>query len=363
MLLNQNLVYYNMLLKHEPMANALGNQVLLGGFYARKARSEMQSGSMDEALASAKKAIDLCEACGNALYAGYACMVSQFALYFKADYEAVLALKKKVIRSHQEVFSLHSYVYSFCMSSAAYTLLGRWDEGVKDGEIARKAADEHCDNSLSSFANWVTSRCYNHKGDMARAIEFAEMAVKKASSPADTLWARSTLAGAYCRAGQLEKNLDDLAEAVREFRKAGSYGNVVIWGTNLGEGYLLNHQYDEARQELKATLELAEIRGLKFYAASCHYLLGEISLRADPTQEKTPSAKICFEKAIAICRGIKAENQLALAYAGLGRYHKLQGDVAAARDYLNQALEIFERLGTLLEPEKVRAELAQLSQT
>ena len=31
-----------------------------------------------------------------------------------------------------------------------------------------------------------------------------------------------------------------------------------------------------------------------------------------------------------------------------------------ARRYLTQALEIFERLGTLIEPEKVRKELAEL---
>ena len=44
----------------------------------------------------------------------------------------------------------------------------------------------------------------------------------------------------------------------------------------------------------------------------------------------------------------------------MGRYHKLQGECAEARRYLTQALEIFERLGTLMEPEKVRKELAEL---
>jgi hypothetical protein len=34
--------------------------------------------------------------------------------------------------------------------------------------------------------------------------------------------------------------------------------------------------------------------------------------------------------------------------------------VAEARDYLARALEIFERLGTLIETDKLRAELAEL---
>jgi tetratricopeptide (TPR) repeat protein len=73
------------------------------------------------------------------------------------------------------------------------------------------------------------------------------------------------------------------------------------------------------------------------------------------------TAAVPFLKRIAVLREIKAENELALAYAGYGRLHKKQGQVAQAREYLTKALEIFERLGTLIEPDKVRKELAELS--
>jgi len=56
----------------------------------------------------------------------------------------------------------------------------------------------------------------------------------------------------------------------------------------------------------------------------------------------------------------KAENELALAYSGMGRLQKLKGEYAEARRYLTDALEIFERLGALIELEKVRKELAEL---
>jgi hypothetical protein len=49
-----------------------------------------------------------------------------------------------------------------------------------------------------------------------------------------------------------------------------------------------------------------------------------------------------------------------MAFAGYGRLHKQQGDIAQARDCLTKALEIFERLGTLIEPDNVRMELAEL---
>jgi len=82
-------------------------------------------------------------------------------------------------------------------------------------------------------------------------------------------------------------------------------------------------------------------------------LLGEIALKTNPDQ-----AAAHFEKSIAVLQEIKAENELALAYAGYGRLHEQKGQIAKAQDYLSKALEIFERLGTLIEPEKKREILA-----
>ena len=51
---------------------------------------------------------------------------------------------------------------------------------------------------------------------------------------------------------------------------------------------------------------------------------------------------------------------MALSYVGNAQLHKEQNQIAQAREYLIKALEIFERLGTLLEPDKVREILAEL---
>lgn len=86
--------------------------------------------------------------------------------------------------------------------------------------------------------------------------------------------------------------------------------------------------------------------------------MGEVAIEADPDQ-----AAKHFDKSIAVLKEIKAENELATAYAGYGRYHKQQGNIAEARGYLTNALEIFERLGTLIQPDKVREELTGLPES
>ena len=114
---------------------------------------------------------------------------------------------------------------------------------------------------------------------------------------------------------------------------------------------------DNARQTIEKGLELLERCGARYYLGFALRLLGEVTLKTDLTQATTH-----FEKSIAILREIKAENELALAYAGYGRLYMQQGNNDEAREYLNKALEIFERLGTLIEPDKVKKKLASLSE-
>ena len=123
----------------------------------------------------------------------------------------------------------------------------------------------------------------------------------------------------------------------------------------LGEGHWLVGEDEKAMQTLEKGLKIAERCGARYYIGFAQRLLGEIALKTNPAQ-----AAPYFEKSIAVFREIKAENELALAFAGYGRCYKLKGQIAQAREYLTKALEIFERLGTLIEPDKVRKELAGL---
>jgi tetratricopeptide (TPR) repeat protein len=128
----------------------------------------------------------------------------------------------------------------------------------------------------------------------------------------------------------------------------------------LGEAYWLAGESDKARQTLADLQDLANRCGAQFYLGSAHRLLGEVALTTDPIQGAVPLAAPHFEQSIIILQQITAENELALACAGYGQLHQQQGCVEQARDYLTRALTIFERLGTLGEPDKVRQALMVL---
>jgi class 3 adenylate cyclase/tetratricopeptide (TPR) repeat protein len=347
--------YYELLIGYEPMAIGLGNQALLGAFYSRVGHWEFGLGRFGQGIKMSAKAAELCEAAGNAEEAGCAYAYLAWNHLYRGDFERVLAVKEDALRTMEQRFNLGWYVLGLCAASRAYRCLGRWDEAIQEAQKALSVAEESSDNHEISRAAWTLSIAYTSKGDLARAIEYGELAFQKAPTPANKAWAQRDLGWALCRAGETNRGIELLTAVLPTFQ-AGRYMPAVITSLcALGEGYWLVGEEDKAGQTLEELLEIADRCGARYYLGWAQRLLGEIALKNNPTQ-----AAPHFEKSMAVFREMKAENELALAYAGYGRLCKQQGNIPKAREYLTDSLKILERLGTLIEPDKVREQLAEL---
>ena len=363
LLVNQRFVFsttfrspeqYELLTRYESMATGVGNSGLLAAFYARLGHCEYAFGYLDQAIQTLKKAAELCEAAGNTEDAGIAYTVLQLCHFFRGDFDQAIALKEDALRTIDPQSNLRSYVLSLSASSWSYGSLGRWDKAVEAGQKALKLAEESSDDSQISWAAFDISCAYTVKGDMARAVKYAELGVEKAQASGEKAMAQMYLGWARCRSGKPNKSTELLAKLAEAFR--GHHRPLEIQTMCfLGEGYWLAGDYDKARQVLQELLKIAGPCGLRFYIGSAHRILGEVGLKTNSSP-----AESHFTKSISVLREIKAENELALAYAGYGRFHKVHGNMAQAHEYLAKALEIFERLGTLMEPDRVREALAEL---
>ena len=226
---------------------------------------------------------------------------------------------------------------------------------MEEAEKALKVAEESSDHSLIALAVWTLSMAYTWKGDLDRAVEYGELALQKAPTPADKSWAQRGLGWALCLTGDIERGIELLTTALKTFRAQRWMPGLIPTTCTLGGSYWLAGEDDKATQMLEEAMEIAARCGARYYAGFAQRLLGEIALKTNQGQVTSH-----LDKSIAIFREIRAENELALAYASYGRFYKQQGDMAQAREYLTRALEVFERLGTLNEPEKVREELDEL---
>jgi class 3 adenylate cyclase/tetratricopeptide (TPR) repeat protein len=349
--------YYDLLTRYEPMASGLDYPELLGAFYVGLGYCEFSFGSFDQAIQTLSKAAELAEASGNAEEAGHAYAELEWNHVYRGNFDRVLSLKEEVLRKMEQRFNPRWYVRALSVASRACSHLGRWDEAVEEAQKALSVAEEFSDNSLISHAAWTLSMAYTWRGDLRQGIEYGELAVQKAPTPLDKALAQRGLGWALCRAGEIKRGIE-LLTALLPIIRAGRYMPSEIPHTcNLGEGYWLAGENNKAKQMLEEGVKITERCGARYYLGWTQRLLGEIAMKTNAEQ-----AAAHFEKSIAVFQEIKAENELALAYAGYGWLHKKQGQIAQAREYLTKALEIFERLGTLIEPDKVREELAGLTQ-
>jgi class 3 adenylate cyclase/tetratricopeptide (TPR) repeat protein len=347
--------YYELLARYEPMAKELGNPELLGAFYARLGYCDFAFGHFDQAIQRLTKAAELCEAADNAEEAGYAYTWLEWSHLFGGDFYKVLTVKEDLLRMMEQDFNLRWYVWGLCASSRAFSYLGRWDQAVDTGQKALSAAKEYSDKSWISFASYNLSMAYTSKGDLSRAIEYGERSVQIAPTLANKAFAQFFLGWSLCRAGERDRGIELLASILPTLRDSRFMPSLIPTTCSLGEGYWLAGENDKARQSLEEGLEMADRCGARYYLGWAQRLLGEVALKANPDQ-----AAFHFEKSMAVLQEIKAENELAMAYAGYGRLQKQKGQISKAQEYLTKALEVFERLGTLIEPDKVREALAGL---
>ena len=352
---NKFIEYLDLLKKYEPVAIGIGDDSLLGRFYARKGHCEWYLALFDHSIPSMKKAIELCEKADNHFDACYAYCANAWNYVYSGDLDGVIENKEGVLRMCEKSFFLRAYVWAFCAASTALSRLGLWDEATKNGEKAVDVARDYSDNSLYAFALSILSISHLRMGQIDRALQLGTLAVQKAPTPYDRSMAQGTLACAMCYTDENEKGMEILAKIVSMYRSFQWKIGVVSYGAVLGQVYLQFGKYDESRELADEILRISEAGGMEYYVGFANRLLGEVDLKL-----RNEECELHFKKSIAIFEKIKAENDLALAFAGFGLYQKQRENIENARDYLNKALEILERLGTLVVTDKIREELCEL---
>jgi class 3 adenylate cyclase/tetratricopeptide (TPR) repeat protein len=345
--------YHELLVHNESVAAEKVSQGLRGSFYGQLGACEWSFGYFDQAIQTLSRAAGLCEASGKVEEAGTAYFSSAFSHLYRGDYEKVLIVKEQTL----DMMDVGDYVKMLTIASSACSELGRWHEAVELGQKALSRAEESSDSSLIHWPAFQLCAAYTLKRDFARAIAYGELSVAKAATIVQKAVTQGTLARAWCYTGEPERGIEVLVR-LNTLYQAARFVPALLGNTLcLAEGYWLAGEYDKARETAEELLDLSERCGARGYLGKAHRLLGEVTLETNPGE--APSH---FDKAISILQEIKAENELALAYSGMGRYHKQQGNTEQARKCLSDALEILERLGTLIEPDKVREELAELHQ-
>jgi class 3 adenylate cyclase/tetratricopeptide (TPR) repeat protein len=336
----------------ERLATELGDQRRLGIVSANRARELVLLGDPVPAAEAAERARSLAVALGNFTQEVAAVSVLGQARYAQGAYALgadilrgnVVALGGEHERARLGLAGLPSVTSRaflvFCLAE-----LGEFEEAEQRGDEAVRLS-EAADHPYSLVhALFGVGHVRLRRGAFDRAVPVLERGLKICEERGlRFLMTRtvSTLGYAYALSGQVKRGLPLLGRAVEEAEIMHMGHCQALRLTWLAEGHLLAGDADQAAQLTERALGAAQAHGELGHAAWALRLAAE--LRAgEPGAD--PQAGVLYESALTLATDLGMRPLQAHCERGLGLWHRVRGETAAARGHLETSVRLFGALG------------------
>ena len=272
------------------------------------------------------------------------------------DLRAALTTGEQALR----MFEARGNVWWACRTlwhlNFATNCSGDWERSLDYCRRALEYGQAVNDRRLKVVALWRTGWTHIHRGDSETGIRFCDEALALSPSPFDAAMAHAARGHGLVKKGEAAAGIAELAEAVAWFEQSAlpfTRSWFALW---------LADCYNRTGEPLKAWRIASEVLaksrevGYRHFEGMAERLLGASLISQDPT-----AAIDHLEAGRRILAEVGGRNELARTLVNRAELCGLAGDKSEARGLLEQALTIFEELGSLDEPPRVKATLANLS--
>jgi tetratricopeptide (TPR) repeat protein len=343
--------YYELLIRGEALIRGLNDDLLLGAYLARLGHQEViLLDDFPRVAARLHEAAEICERAGNDVDAGAAYAFLTWTCHMTGDYRPAEVNRDRALDKLSRRFHPIWFQFAHAGGVLAYVFAGQWERALGEAEVAVAEGQSRGDAGIVSFnAAFAAFACLEQR-DWDRASEYAQFALQEAPTVYFEGIPQLFLASLLCSTDRLEQGVPIL-EAIVPMVEASEHRVIWMFAVNfLATAYVSSGRVDDARAVLEPVLAWAERAGAGYITARSRRTMAEI----DAASGAEMAALSHLERAIEVSERTGSENELALALAERGR---LLGGATGRRE-LERALSIFDRLGTLIEPDHIRAELA-----
>jgi DNA-binding NtrC family response regulator/tetratricopeptide (TPR) repeat protein len=255
------------------------------------------------------------------------------------------------------VFEAERNVWWACRAlwalTAAANASGDWTRSLDYCRRAVEHAESVGDRRLLAVGWWRTGWAHIMRGAPETGLGCCEKSLALSPSPYDAAMARAARGYGLARMGQLDTGTGQLADAVEWFGRSGlpfTHSFFAVW---LGDTRRRQGEAEKARILLEGVRSTSRDLGYRYTEALACRLLGEILTDETPD---VAAGHLAAAEAVFLPGGAReALARVRVAQAGIRR---LAGDEKGARELLEEALAVFEGVGTLGEPARLRAMLA-----
>jgi len=315
----------------------------------------LTGGAVEVAIDHSLQAVAIASAAG--LYEIRAYAESSLAQIYviAGNLHEAIEVGERALNTFEALGNLWGAFRTICQIQPAALALGEWEASLDYCRRALEHGETLKDLRIKVVGLWRTGAAHVHRGDAKQGVQYCNEALELGALPFDATMAKAVRGYGAIKAGQLDAGVADLEEAVAWFanlRLRYTYARYAVW---LAEGHLRRGDRSAALDLIEDVLQTTRSTGyLQLEGVAC-WLMGEYL-----APESSASAEPHVEKAMEILERIGARNDLARAMVTRAALRQTAGDIAAARQLLDKASEIFQALGTVDEPARVGAARATL---
>jgi len=256
-----------------------------------------------------------------------------------------------------EYFEARGNVWWACRTlwalSSAAAVMGEWGRSLEYCRRALEHGQAVNDLRLKVAGWWRTGSTHVQRGDVDAGLRCCEEALALSPIPFDAANIKAVKGYGLMKAGKTEAGMAELSEALAWLDQAHLGYFRAFYALWLAEGCLRGGARSRARAIVEEVLTTSG---------------GEVSIRVEGIAERLlgeasddPAAAAAhLDAAARIFERMGARNELAKVQVARAERRRDAGDREGARELLEQAQAVFEALGTLDEPVRVREVLAGL---
>jgi len=285
------------------------------------------------------------------------------SLYFKkGDLPRAIELFLESITLNERVGNVQAVIHSLGLMGTAYSWMGDLDKGGKYIWKSIKMAEDIGEVRRVASGYYYLGHNYVLHGHLKEGIETLQKSISLFKDSGDIyylLLPSCFLGYGFVRLGDTKKGIELLEKSLLMLEeKKGPYWWGVLFDALLGESYLRAGDISKAFAYATKAIKLARKHGNRIEEAHAYRTLGVVYTQRGSTYWR--KGEMCLTKSIEIIKETGAEGSLPYSFLALGLLNKSQVQIEKAKEYLEQALPMFEKLGDEESITRVRKELNEL---
>jgi class 3 adenylate cyclase/tetratricopeptide (TPR) repeat protein len=315
----------------------------------------LTGGRPEVAIAHCAEAVAIAEGAGLLELCAFAesCLAQVYV--FAGDLRRGIEMGERALRAFEALGNRWWAGRTLAHLAAAANGLGQWERALA---YCRRSLDHGMavdDLRLKVSALLRMGLTHIQRGEVAAGLRRCEEAQALSPTPYDAAAVRGIRAYGLVKEGRLAEGIAELEDVLAWYARSNlrfTRSQFTLW---LAEAYRRRGELEQARSVSEDVLAASQDVGYHLLEAIAHRLLGESLLAAEPA-----AAAEHLGRAVEAFRRSGARNELAKALESQAAVRRATGDGAGARAALQESLAIFEEVGTLDEPGRVREALAML---